>query len=765
MERDSAMPETSLHHSKQKKPDASWHEWFQGLQIGTIRTRLLVAFVLLVLLPSTIISFSAVILGLQQGRQQVITQLKSVATLKQEQINTWLDNLHIHMAAVISPYKVDTLLEPILNNEPDSADYQQAYHKLFLQFQDMVETTQLFEEVMVLDKQGRVVLSTNPDSVGQVSAGQTYFWHGLKEPYTQSLSASTAQGLSSPVIVSRPVVNTAGDVRGVIAGWASGERLNDIMLQRAGLGKTGETYLVGSNFLLLTESRFEGQGEKILRLQTETIESVFRNRKSSSGLFENYRHQSVVGVYHWLPDLQMVLVAEQGQREAFQATYTTLFVNGLIAVAAILLAFLSALIISQGIAAPLASLADTATRIADGDLNLIANVRQQDEVGALAHAFNRMTSRLRQLIIKQERHIGELQYAEAEVRRVNADLERTVTELEQYNLDMQLLNRLSSTIQRCENGDEAYATSVPLLGILFAERAGVFYRHSNTPPYLQLVGTWGDKSQVETLPQPSECHILTNAQPTNTRAKYLSGKCWIGTANNQQKILCIPLHAGDKLLGVLHVQLHENESDAIQERLARLGNRTADLLALALANLQLREDLEEQAVRDPLTGLFNRRFLNEVLKQELDHARRHQQTLALLLLDIDHFKHMNDTYGHDAGDAVLRVVGQLLSTSFRPEDTVCRFGGEEMLVVLPGISRDSACARAERLRQAMNDLHIEYEGVQLPSITASIGVAVFPMHGQNPDSLIIAADQALYRAKHNGRNRVLLADTPVMRDA
>jgi diguanylate cyclase (GGDEF)-like protein len=153
------------------------------------------------------------------------------------------------------------------------------------------------------------------------------------------------------------------------------------------------------------------------------------------------------------------------------------------------------------------------------------------------------------------------------------------------------------------------------------------------------------------------------------------------------------------------------------------------------------------------------------LKQELDHARRHQQTLALLLLDIDHFKHMNDTYGHDAGDAVLRVVGQLLSTSFRPEDTVCRFGGEEMLVVLPGISRDSACTRAERLRQAMNDLHIEYEGVQLPSITASIGVAVFPMHGQNPDSLIIAADQALYRAKHNGRNRVLLADTPVMRDA
>lgn len=758
MERDSTMTKTSLHHSKQKKQATHWHEWFKGLQIGTIRTRLLVAFVLLVLLPSTIISFSAVTLGLQQGKQQVITQLKSVATLKQKQINTWLDNLHIHMAAVISPYKVDTLLEPVLTNEPDSANYQQAYHKLLLQFQDMVETTQLFEEVMVLDNQGRVILSTNPSSEGLVSAGQTYFWHGLQEPYTQSLSASTAQGLSSPVIVSRPVVNTAGEVRGVIAGWASAERLNEIMLQLAGLGKTGETYLVGPNFLLLTESRFESQGEKILRLQTETIETVFRDKKSSSGLFENYRHQPVVGVYHWLPDLQMVLVAEQGQREAFQAIYTSLIVNVLIAVAAILLALLSALVISQGIAAPLASLANTATRIADGDLDLIANVRHQDEVGALAHAFNRMTSRLRQLILNLERHISELQHAEAEVRRVNTDLERTVTELEQYNLDMQLLNRLSSTIQRCENVDEAYATSVPLLGILFAERAGVFYRHSNTPPYLQSVGTWGDRYQVETLPQPAECHVLANAQPSNNRAKYLAGTCWISTGNNGQKVLCVPLHAGNKLLGVLYVQLWADESDGSYKRLARLGNRTADLLALALANLQLREDLEEQAVRDPLTGLFNRRFLNEVLKQELEHARRHQQTLALLLLDIDHFKYMNDTYGHDAGDAVLRVVGQLLSTSFRPEDTVCRFGGEEMLVVLPGISRDSAYTRAERLRQAMNELHIEYEGVPLPSITASIGVAVFPMHGQNPDALIIAADQALYHAKHSGRNRVVLAE-------
>jgi diguanylate cyclase (GGDEF)-like protein len=201
----------------------------------------------------------------------------------------------------------------------------------------------------------------------------------------------------------------------------------------------------------------------------------------------------------------------------------------------------------------------------------------------------------------------------------------------------------------------------------------------------------------------------------------------------------------------------EDETESITDHVLPLMIRTADLLALALANLHLRENLHEQAIRDPLTGLFNRRFLNEALARKLSEAQRHQRALALLLLDIDHFKRINDTYGHDAGDAVLRAVGRLLSSGLRAEDTACRFGGEEMLLVLSEITREDALASAERLRKTICTLDIESGGAVLPLITVSIGVSLFPYHGTTADTLITAADHALYEAKTGGRNRVCVA--------
>ena len=183
----------------------------------------------------------------------------------------------------------------------------------------------------------------------------------------------------------------------------------------------------------------------------------------------------------------------------------------------------------------------------------------------------------------------------------------------------------------------------------------------------------------------------------------------------------------------------------------------ADTIALALANLGLRETLRGQAIRDPLTGLFNRRYLEETLKRELARVRRLGGSLGVIRLDLDHFKQFNDTQGHGAGDALLSALGDLLQTETRPEDIVSRYGGEEFLVVLPGASLEVSQERAENLRQAVKRLRIHYMDQVLSSTTISLGVASFPEHGGDGDMVIRAADQALYRAKQEGRDLVVVA--------
>jgi diguanylate cyclase (GGDEF)-like protein len=163
------------------------------------------------------------------------------------------------------------------------------------------------------------------------------------------------------------------------------------------------------------------------------------------------------------------------------------------------------------------------------------------------------------------------------------------------------------------------------------------------------------------------------------------------------------------------------------------------------------------SVRDPLTGLFNRRYMEETLNSEVERAQREQTTLGIIMLDVDHFKRFNDTLGHAAGDAVLRGLGELLSRNVRDTDVACRYGGEEFVLVLPGASLEVAKVRADRVREAVEELHIEHNGRTFAVITVSLGVALFPDHGEDGEALLEAADAALYRAKDKGRNQVVTA--------
>ncbi len=225
--------------------------------------------------------------------------------------------------------------------------------------------------------------------------------------------------------------------------------------------------------------------------------------------------------------------------------------------------------------------------------------------------------------------------------------------------------------------------------------------------------------------------------------------------------------AQGEALGVLHLESGARppgQREGTQEPLAdskqRLAVTVADHIKLALGNLKLREMLRSQSIRDALTSLFNRRYLEDSLERELRRAVRNHRPLGTIMIDLDYFKRFNDTYGHDAGDTLLRELGSFLHGRTRAEDIACRYGGEEFTLILPGASLEVTRQRAEQLRDEVKHMHVQYRDQPLGTITLSLGVAVFPEHDSTAEALLRAADTALYRAKAEGRDQVVLAHNP-----
>lgn len=344
--------------------------------------------------------------------------------------------------------------------------------------------------------------------------------------------------------------------------------------------------------------------------------------------------------------------------------------------------------------------------------------------------------------------ITERKASEARLRNLNAHLQQTIT-------NMEVLNQMSQALQRSRHEDEAIETAFPFLQHLFGAQTGALSLLT-TDGELQQVAAWGTVSPTSHQFKMDDCIALVEQQLTVSTPPQSTQCAWVNNNGNLPGC-CVPVTAEGEPVGVLHLCQLSDQTRNEHEHQLSLAAMAADVIGLAVANIRLHVDLQEQALRDTLTGLYNRRFLYETLERKIIAAQRYQQTLAVLLLDIDHFKQINDLHGHDAGDTVLREVAHLLQRNVRMNDTVCRFGGEEIIILLDDVPAANATARANELRVALHALTVTIDDIILPALSVSVGVALYPTHGTTADTLITAADQALYEAKANGRNCVVLA--------
>ena len=340
--------------------------------------------------------------------------------------------------------------------------------------------------------------------------------------------------------------------------------------------------------------------------------------------------------------------------------------------------------------------------------------------------------------------------------------------LRRRNDERKQVAELSSALQLSDSRREAYSAIEAYARRIMLELSGAFYVYTASRDQLTRVAQWAPQ---DTMPgfadhlHPSDCWGLRQggrytgcAEPHGGQETDAAPLVCRHIEGEIGPFTCIPIVGRGQILGMLHLRgeaLRRKETRALLDGMIE---RLADQLSLSLTNIELREKLENMALRDGLTGLYNRRFLDEVLEHNLAKLKRDSKHAGLLLLDVDHFKRFNDTHGHQAGDEALRRVGATLTASVRASDVVCRYGGEEFLVFLPECDLAEATAKAEAIRAAIAQTALAVGNQSIPPVTASIGLAMFPQAGTTRAQLIQTADRALYRAKGAGRNRVVAAE-------
>lgn len=353
------------------------------------------------------------------------------------------------------------------------------------------------------------------------------------------------------------------------------------------------------------------------------------------------------------------------------------------------------------------------------------------------------------------RDVTSRKQAEEITRRDNEELVSRVRELRRRDSDMQVLNRMTDLLQTCSTQEEVYKVVGLMADELFPGMNGSLAILA-AGERLETVAFWGTEPPEQAVFELDDCWAMRRGQPHEVMDPPGSLLCrhFIRRAD-ETGYLCVPLTVQGETLGVLClIGLSSGKGDTRSSQTS-LAVTVGEDIKLSLFNLRLREKLREQATRDPLTGLYNRRYLEESLARELHRTTREGVPLCVAMLDLDYLKQYNDTFGHEAGDRVLRELGRVFRERLRKSDISCRFGGEEFVLVLPGSTLADAEHRVEQIRLLVKGLQVRHNDQILGRLTVSGGVAVSPEHGKTAPELLQAADAALYCAKQSGRDRVV----------
>lgn len=345
---------------------------------------------------------------------------------------------------------------------------------------------------------------------------------------------------------------------------------------------------------------------------------------------------------------------------------------------------------------------------------------------------------------------------------------QTEDTLRRHNRELVLLSRLSELLQACRTESETYDVIKNMCEQFFPLDSGYLAIMDDSRTMLDIIRTWGGIIPEIGAFGTEDCWALRRGKLHLIEPPDTGPLCLHLCSSSVHGYLCAPISASGEILGILHLSfgqykaepyLQEQQENTFEARRMVIA-RIAEHYALSLVNLRLRETLKQDSIRDALTGMYNRRYMEGSLERETRRAERHKKSVGVIILDVDHFKLFNDTHGHEAGDIVLHELGLFLRRNTRGEDIACRYGGEEFLLIMPDANLENTRQRAETLREEIRKLQIHYQYKPL-QVTVSIGVASLPEHGTTVKDVLKIADSALYQAKSEGRDRVVIAPLPV----
>ncbi|NUM44967.1 MAG: GAF domain-containing protein [Anaerolineales bacterium] len=545
----------------------------------SIRNRLVASFLGLVIIPLVLSAFISALVLRQAAINDVYNHLSAITVLKENQLKDWEESMFGTLDITLRERDEKEVVRLLLQGDPNSADFQAYYPEVAQDVETVLERTGYFKEIFLLDSEGNVVLSTEPNQVGKIFANQPIFQEGIKGKYVQP--PTYVQALGEIVLwIGQPLHDETGQGVGVIAGRADLDVVSEFMLQDIGLGETGESYLVRSNYAMLTASRFEGYlpGETYVR--TEGANNAIENIENGNGAYLDYRGVAVFGAYRWLPELGVALIAEVDQSQALASTLAASATSGGVAVGAAIFAVLVALLITRTIANPLGELVTAARRLAAGELAISVEMNRQDEIGTLAGAFNDMAGQLTDLIGSLEQRVAERTKALATSTEVSR---RLSTILDQEELVREVVDQIKQAFNyyhvHIYLWDTKRENLVMAGGTGEAGRLMLESGHS-IPAERGLVGRAAETGTVVLVSDVAQTiGWLPNPLLPETKAE-----------------IAVPILLGETVLGVLDVQ--QNKVGGITQNDADLLQAIANQVASALQNARIYGATQQQANKE-----------------------------------------------------------------------------------------------------------------------------------------------------------------------